>query len=407
MASFERNGTFTLSHGDNSLTVRFSQLSTSEPYSGTPNNDDDVIDFFHTLMGSVANGFPDDFHGTAPLPLDDNVAAPALPSPEAGTVAITGPTTGTVGTTVNLSRTLGGTRRGAITQSWSVSGTGASIVGSTISAIVVIRKTSASNAVVSITTTATGDGTTVASGTDTATDTHTIAFAAAPVVTRNNVTRYARGVGAPSAPASSVETPGAPWTFTTQPLPTATLNVFRLVWRRTYDGNVFRSAAIVGSITKVADATGTPPPPPPPTSEDGMTQFPTQSATEALPRSGLLSIKMIAVVFVDDYDRANPDQPYNLTDFYAGGDHVPVGTMNDPDLTNQDIIDKGITAPYAIPSSGDINISDFYGARKSNTKVTGVTVTSNPRPNQARFFELRVGWNHISDVPAGARNFRS
>ena len=118
----------------------------------------------------------------AAQPVTNNVPA-ALPNPEAGTVTITGDTTGTVGTNVTLGRTLGGTRRGTITQSWSVTGSGASIVGSTTGTSVVIRKTSAGNAVVTVTTTATGDGTTVASGTDTSTDTHEITFAVGTAIT--------------------------------------------------------------------------------------------------------------------------------------------------------------------------------------------------------------------------------
>lgn len=182
-SDFEATGWIRLSDGTNtwelSIADDVSPLDSSEPYR-LP-----IVAARRAAYTTFQEGLASSAQA-ATLTITDGVTAdttppPVLPNPEAGTVTITGSTTGTVGTDVTLGRTLGGTRRGAITQVWSVTGTGASIVGSTTGANVVIRKTSVSDAVVTITTTATGDGTTVASGTDTATDTHTITFAAAPI----------------------------------------------------------------------------------------------------------------------------------------------------------------------------------------------------------------------------------
>lgn len=69
-------------------------------------------------------------------------------------------------------------------------------------------------------------------------------------VTTSVVTRYARAASQPGAPSSSTETPGSPWTFASEPDPTTTRNVYKLVWTRTYHDGVFQSAS--GVITKVA-----------------------------------------------------------------------------------------------------------------------------------------------------------
>ena len=74
------------------------------------------------------------------------------------------------------------------------------------------------------------------------------------VVSQSRITRYARAASPPAKPSSSTETPGAPWTSTSEPSPTATLNVYRLSWTRTYRDSVFESAS--GTVTKVADKTG-------------------------------------------------------------------------------------------------------------------------------------------------------
>jgi hypothetical protein len=59
-----------------------------------------------------------------------------------------------------------------------------------------------------------------------------------------------------------------------------------------------------------------------------------------LPESGPLSIQQIATEF-------GGAAPHSLSEYYAGGPYVPAGTT-------------GINGP--IPSSGQIKISDFYGA---------------------------------------------
>ena len=51
----------------------------------------------------------------------------------------------------------------------------------------------------------------------------------------------------------------------------------------------------------------------------------------------------------------------SLSKFYAGGSNVPAGTQGD----------NG-----AIPSSGEIALSDFYGAPKNIIAATGGTVTT-------------------------------
>lgn len=76
----------------------------------------------------------------------------------------------------------------------------------------------------------------------------------------------------------------------------------------------------------------------------------------ALPTSGRISLLGIAEEFDPDFDddptSANYSLPYRLTDFYAGGEYVPAGTMNNP---------AGGT-PAAIPATGAIRLTDFYGA---------------------------------------------
>lgn len=67
----------------------------------------------------------------------------------------------------------------------------------------------------------------------------------------------------------------------------------------------------------------------------------------ALPSSGALSFSRVAAEFDSSYPAGSP---YSLSDFYAGGRYVPAGAVNG--------------AGKAIPSSGRLSLSDFYGAER-------------------------------------------
>ena len=71
----------------------------------------------------------------------------------------------------------------------------------------------------------------------------------------------------------------------------------------------------------------------------------------ALPRSGTITLRGIAEEFDENY---SANTSYSLTDFYAGGPYVAAGTMSDP-ATGSD---------SAIPASGTISLTDFYGAER-------------------------------------------
>ncbi|MCY4258673.1 MAG: fibronectin type III domain-containing protein, partial [Rhodobacteraceae bacterium] len=71
-----------------------------------------------------------------------------------------------------------------------------------------------------------------------------------------------------------------------------------------------------------------------------------------LQRSGRISLLDIAEEFDEDYD---DNLPYALTDFYAGGSYVRAGTRNDPSSGSAS----------AIPASGAISLTDFYGAART------------------------------------------
>ena len=140
---------------------------------------DFTIDLTITVNGTgtnARNGTSDSRDATQISATVNNVVV--LPQPEAGTVVITGATTATSGERVPLSSTLGGTRRGTITYAW----TGDEIPPSSdkSSSSVDVQRSTPGNADVTLVTTATGDGTTVASGTDTATATHRVVYSAAP-----------------------------------------------------------------------------------------------------------------------------------------------------------------------------------------------------------------------------------
>ena len=101
-----------------------------------------------------------------------------LPTPEAGTVTITGDTTANNGDTVTLTASLGGTQTGTITYAWT--GSDITTASDKTATSVDVQRSTDGNADVSLVITATGDGTTVESGTDTATDTHRVVFSALP-----------------------------------------------------------------------------------------------------------------------------------------------------------------------------------------------------------------------------------
>ena len=107
-----------------------------------------------------------------------------LPTPEAGTVTITGDTTATNGDTVTLTASLGGTQTGTITYAW----TGSEITAASdkTATSVDVQRSTTGNADVTLVITATGDGTTVESGTDTARDTHRVVFSALPTAVSAN-----------------------------------------------------------------------------------------------------------------------------------------------------------------------------------------------------------------------------
>ena len=100
-----------------------------------------------------------------------------------------------------------------------------------------------------------------------------------------------------------------------------------------------------------------------------------------LPESGNLSFSQIAEEFDDDF----PDNyPYTFSDFYRGGTYVPA-TLTD------------------IPQSGNMSISDFYGAEKAGGIDFGLTVSSRLQSGSTIRWELVLGWNATpaADVPAG------
>ena len=69
-----------------------------------------------------------------------------------------------------------------------------------------------------------------------------------------------------------------------------------------------------------------------------------------LPTSGSISLRQVAQEFDADYAVT---KSYSLTEFRAGGSYVATGTLNG--------------AGVGIPSSGDISLTDFYGAESGMT----------------------------------------
>ncbi len=84
----------------------------------------------------------------------------------------------------------------------------------------------------------------------------------------------------------------------------------------------------------------------------------------ALQTRGSISLLDIAAEFDPDYD---DNLPYALTDFYAGGAYVPGGATNG--------------AGDAIPASGLISLTDFYGA--AAVAAISVTITGSRAPLDA------------------------
>ncbi|MCY3564946.1 MAG: hypothetical protein OXH27_02060 [Gammaproteobacteria bacterium] len=75
----------------------------------------------------------------------------------------------------------------------------------------------------------------------------------------------------------------------------------------------------------------------------------------ALPRSGALTLRDIAAEFDPQYSAS---KAYKFSEFYAGGSYVPAGAESNP----------AAGSPAAIPSSGAMKISDFYGASAGATR---------------------------------------
>lgn len=95
----------------------------------------------------------------------------------------------------------------------------------------------------------------------------------------------------------------------------------------------------------------------------------------ALQTTGSISLLDIAAEFDPDYD---DNLPYALTEFYSGGAYVPAGATNG--------------AGDAIPASGRISLTDFYGA--SAVAAIPVTITGSRAAMDAdtrRTFRSTVG----------------
>ena len=88
--------------------------------------------------------------------------------------------------------------------------------------------------------------------------------------------------------------------------------------------------------------------------------------------SGDLSISDIVAEF-------GGSSPHSLSEYYAGGSYVYSGATG----TNG-----------AIPSSGAISLSNFYGAVKRQT----LTITSNQTDLNLRTWAVANGWDEVSQL---------
>lgn len=95
-----------------------------------------------------------------------------------------------------------------------------------------------------------------------------------------------------------------------------------------------------------------------------------------LPTSGTLTLAQIQTEF-------GGADPISLNEYYAGGANVPAGTSG----TNG-----------AVPSSGTISISNFYGTAKSTT--FSFSISSHLDRANLRSLAVAAGWNQTSAVVA-------